>query len=63
MQSKLKPAVAFAAIAFVLVALGTALYLFAGRSGSDGKPVVVAAPDPNDLRFRPDPRLAGGGGG
>jgi hypothetical protein len=61
MSRKISPIVAVVIALIVLIGVGLlSTRLFAGN-GSD-KQVIVKPANPNDPHFRPDPKLAGGGG-
>lgn len=60
---KINPFVGAAIAAIVLVVVGFLSLKVYQKTNGDDKQVVVKIPNPNDPRFKADPRLAGGGGG
>ena len=62
-KTRINPVVAVILALIVLAGVGyLSLKLFGDGSGAD-KVVSVKADNPNDPKFRADPKLSGGGGG
>jgi ABC-type cobalt transport system substrate-binding protein len=60
MKKDINPVVAVLIAVIVLVGVGLISLKLFGGSGGSGKQTVVKIDNPNDPKFRPDPRLAGG---
>ncbi|MBB6051972.1 hypothetical protein [Armatimonas rosea] len=63
MKEKVSPLMLVVAGVVVVAIIGLLIWKFSGSSPGDAPPVIVKPDNPNDPKYKPDPRLGLGGGG
>ena len=63
MKEKVSPLMLVIAGGVVVAIIGLLVWKFSGSTPGEAAPVIVKPENPNDPKYKPDPRLGLGGGG
>ena len=63
MKTKVSPLLVIVLVALALGGIGLLVWKFGGSSPGEAPPEIVKPANPDDPKYRPDPKLGLGGGG